>query len=588
MAQQFKTPPHAPQSSTFSFQPIPTRDTAAVPQRRTNVAATAPRTSTSSTPHDPLEQLPPRAPAAADPSQKRRRHSTHSRSRTPDSACDARLERRARKKSAKLLASLGYSDDTNPFGDAQLSRPFVWTKKGTDAISDTNAKSLVAQRRRVDDIRRARQRRDAREAEQDERERLQSEELRLKDALQYEDWQQKEEQFHLQQAKVRSHLRICARREKPVDLLAKNLLLVSAQSAVADDSALFRTEMGRIRVEHRRPDAIVEGLSKKELEELQDDVLTYKELEASGAGGLNAEFWTLMRLVCDDRLRRLQRDDRRAERGAIHDAVQETIDDMLRGKCALELQTLQRDVRETIASASNGATGVDVDFWEEVAQQITVCQARARLAELHEAMLTKLADLMEEHEQRAAEEAAARAAEDETCGVVDEHGRDAGRAAREMEQSFAQKGLDEAEERLGASEEVALSDAKAVPRWSEKYQPRKPRYFNRVKTGYEWNKYNQTHYDHDNPPPKVVQGYKFNLFYPDLIDKQTAPRFVLEKASSDEFCIIRFSAGPPYQDIAFKIVNCEWEYSHKRGFKSVFERGILHLYFNFKRHRYRR
>ncbi|VDK40552.1 unnamed protein product, partial [Anisakis simplex] len=34
--------------------------------------------------------------------------------------------------------------------------------------------------------------------------------------------------------------------------------------------------------------------------------------------------------------------------------------------------------------------------------------------------------------------------------------------------------------------------------WSEKYRPRKPRYFNRVHTGFEWNKYNQTHYDMDN------------------------------------------------------------------------------------------
>lgn len=41
--------------------------------------------------------------------------------------------------------------------------------------------------------------------------------------------------------------------------------------------------------------------------------------------------------------------------------------------------------------------------------------------------------------------------------------------------------------------------------WHDKYRPRKPKYFNRVHTGYEWNKYNQTHYDHDNPPPKV--GY---------------------------------------------------------------------------------
>jgi hypothetical protein len=37
--------------------------------------------------------------------------------------------------------------------------------------------------------------------------------------------------------------------------------------------------------------------------------------------------------------------------------------------------------------------------------------------------------------------------------------------------------------------------------------------------GYEWNKYNQTHYDFDNPPPKVVQGYKFNILYHDLVDR---------------------------------------------------------------------
>jgi hypothetical protein len=56
------------------------------------------------------------------------------------------------------------------------------------------------------------------------------------------------------------------------------------------------------------------------------------------------------------------------------------------------------------------------------------------------------------------------------------------------------------------------------------------RYFNRVKTGYDWNKYNQTHYDHDNPPPKSVQGYKFNIFYPDLIDRSKTPGYVLEPA----------------------------------------------------------
>jgi len=86
--------------------------------------------------------------------------------------------------------------------------------------------------------------------------------------------------------------------------------------------------------------------------------------------------------------------------------------------------------------------------------------------------------------------------------------------------------------------------------WHDKYRPRKPKYFNRVHTGYEWNKYNQTHYDHDNPPPKIVQGYKFNIFYPDLVDKTKAPTYFIEKdGDSTETCIIRFHAGPPYEDI---------------------------------------
>jgi hypothetical protein len=104
--------------------------------------------------------------------------------------------------------------------------------------------------------------------------------------------------------------------------------------------------------------------------------------------------------------------------------------------------------------------------------------------------------------------------------------------------------------------------------------------------GYEWNKYNQTHYDHDNPPPKVVQGYKFNIFYPDLIDKTKAPTYRIERehgrkrgqsfaaAGEEDTCLIRFMAGPPYEDIAFRIVDKEWDYSAKRerGFKSTFDK----------------
>ena len=148
--------------------------------------------------------------------------------------------------------------------------------------------------------------------------------------------------------------------------------------------------------------------------------------------------------------------------------------------------------------------------------------------------------------------------------------------------------------RYAAGNEVAFAGEAPLESqvywWHDKYRPRKPKYFNRVHTGYEWNKYNQTHYDHDNPPPKTVQGYKFNIFYPDLIDKSKAPTYTImpDGSKHGETCILRIHAGPPYEDIAFKVVNKEWEYASKKGFRCSFERGIFHLYINFKRARYRR
>eukprot|EP00882_Tetradesmus_deserticola_P015133 GHRQ01016112.1.p2 GENE.GHRQ01016112.1~~GHRQ01016112.1.p2 ORF type:complete len:196 (+),score=95.91 GHRQ01016112.1:101-688(+) len=157
---------------------------------------------------------------------------------------------------------------------------------------------------------------------------------------------------------------------------------------------------------------------------------------------------------------------------------------------------------------------------------------------------------------------------------------------RFREQALKAMGIDEGDRNFGCEVPV---EAQAYW-WHNRYAPRKPKYFNRIHTGYEWNKYNQTHYDTENPPPKVVQGYKFNIFYPDLLDRSEPPTYRVEADpnGSRDTCILVFSAGPPYEDIAFRIVNKEWETTQRRGFKCTYDRGILHLYFNFKRARYRR
>lgn len=87
----------------------------------------------------------------------------------------------------------------------------------------------------------------------------------------------------------------------------------------------------------------------------------------------------------------------------------------------------------------------------------------------------------------------------------------------------------------------------------------------------------------------MVQGYKFNIFYPDLIDKTKAPTFKIIReggrrrgesfapAGEEDTCLLRFIAGPPYEDIAFRIVDREWDYSAKRdrGFRSSFDKVCL-------------
>ena len=51
-----------------------------------------------------------------------------------------------------------------------------------------------------------------------------------------------------------------------------------------------------------------------------------------------------------------------------------------------------------------------------------------------------------------------------------------------------------------------------------------------------------------------LQGYKFNVFYPDLLEKNEAPTFSCEPDPSGDgtTCLLRFHAGPPYEDIAFR------------------------------------
>jgi hypothetical protein len=265
----------------------------------------------------------------------------------------------------------------------------------------------------------------------------------------------------------------------------------------------------------------------------------------------------------------------------------EGIKEIFEGQLRVALMKMKDEIEVKLRKASNGAAfdsdggAINRAYWQAVKEQLLVHLAKIDLSEIHSKMLVRQLEKLEQRKEELAEQQKDLSKEN----LDDERAEQ--EATTEMIPKNVEPDFGNLEEELGLTDEVDLMAGK-VYSWKDRYAPRKPRYFNRVKTGYDWNKYNQTHYDHDNPPPKTVQGYKFNIFYPELVDPTKTPQYFLEPADSDDFCILRFHAGAPYEDIAFKIINREWNRSRKRGFRCTFERGVLSLYFNFTTHWYRR
>lgn len=543
---------------------------------------------------------------------------------------------------------LHYTNTDNPFGDGNLLSTFVWSKKlekeGLLGVSreELEVRNRHKQEENKRELEKVKKRRQERELERQQREEEMTMLQRGKEAAQLEQWARQEDQFHLEQARLRSRIRIQDGRAKPIDLLAK---YISAEEEV--DA-----------VEMHEPYTYLRGLHVKDLEDLIEDIKVYKELERDK----NLDYWNDITVIVEDelyKLRKLERSEYEVavgRREGIHESVAKDVTAIFKGKTAAQLEALQLQIEAKITGKPEG---VDIGYWESLLSQLKAHMARARLRDRHQENLRKKLEVLiaeqgvsrtenepeEEAHGSSEEEGVATVANEESQSDDEQEATSAaddllsesfceyesggyspkyilysqlepgtlvtleeddnqrleyarnqvlstGRKIQNVMTAEEQAMHREARRNMGSDEaqfSVESSLEAQIYLWSDKYRPRKPRYFNRVHTGFEWNKYNQTHYDMDNPPPKIVQGYKFNIFYPDLIDKNTTPEYFLTPcADNKDFAILRFHAGPPYEDIAFKIVNREWEYSYKRGFRCQFHNNIFQLWFHFKRYRYRR
>lgn len=487
-----------------------------------------------------------------------------------------------------------YTNQDNPFGDAHLTSTFVWNKKlekkglkgmPNDELEIINRQKQMENKNELEKVKKRRQER--------ELERLQREEemvllQRSREAAQFEEWERQEDKFHLEQARLRSKIRIQDGRAKPIDLLAQYISNQSLEEA--------------IEMQMHEPYTYLNGLGSQDLEDLLVDIKVYIELEK----GDNNEYWEDLTVIVQDELRKLKKLELGGEynvtvgrREGIHQSVARDVTEIFRGKTTRQLEELRKNIENKIERKMDG---VDIGYWESLLSQLKAHMARARLKDKHQDNLRSKLELLKQEQDVKLEALNAAKPSTSTEGVKEEP---AAPADEEMDADFSDNDDDTAEEkgakamlsdcftlyeqgayspmyvtesdmdkeiviingedddevldtlrnrlidrqedddpyskeevRMAKEARKGMGDDEAefsvetkldsqVYLWSDKYRPRKPRYFNRVHTGFEWNKYNQTHYDMDNPPPKIVQGYKFNIFYPDLIDKSCTPQYFL-------------------------------------------------------------
>lgn len=340
-----------------------------------------------------------------------------------------------------------------------------------------------------------------------------------------------------------------------------------AEEEEAKEEAAFLLQQGRLRAairfaegRPRRVDMLVESLRGARrcalaafrgasAEELSEEIGVLADLDRE-----NGRFWEAAKLLCDTEMAKAAGAGSAGRScRSLHSAVAADVMSLVEGKNIAELEAMQ----QTIAARMADGESKVVDQLQEVTELIRVEKAKKFLAQNY---------------STCDDDAPAPPSVSDKENTEQERGHSAAADADE-----------EGSEPLGA---VALPSTETLPAGPEW---RKPKYVARVRTGYEWNKYNRVHYDHDHPPPKVVKGYTFVIHYPDLAGGKP-PQYTVEEdgSGSDETCMVRFHAGWPYEDVAFRMVNREWERSRKAGFRSTFDRGVLRLSFHLKRVFYRR
>ena len=418
------------------------------------------------------------------------------------------------------------------------------------------------------------------------------------------DWEEKERIFHLSQAYQKVYIRVRENRARNLHLISLGTLrlpFLIGKEAFKDQEVIILSDLEISSLFNRiEYDQINDAL-----DELNDMFLAFEKDQKV------LEFWDAFKLAASQRKQNIRENRNIA-------IVKEEVNAIFSDKSVQKLKELREGIEKKLKGPN-----VDTDYWTGLLTELDQFIVKRKLDELYSDLRDRLRNDANSRGFKIFEFSFSEFKNGEVKFVAGEEVKVEEAPVSKTNESSASKDHDVDNLRINwdncpsalalldqeqtrhvgkdelpfntEAEDLLQSQDNLIPIWQSKYpniRPRKPRFFNRVRMNYVWNKYNQTHYDTSNPPPKIVQGFRFNIFYPDLIQSGNSSSIPTYRREADptnaDNDIVRFSAGAPYADVLFRIPKEEWDMSSQHGFKCIYERGSLRLHFWFRSQRYRR
>jgi hypothetical protein len=316
-----------------------------------------------------------------------------------------------RKKVRALLQSFyGYTDDNNPFGDPDLSKPFIWHKKiqkmrskGLEPFLDIQ--SLILKLRNVkmdlDRIRKNKLQRDEIKESQNE----QKNQSKETEEQIFDEWKNKDEKFHLAQEKLRTEIRIKQGREKPVDFIHKVLMIWKGFFIIPND--YFEIP------EYQKPYLLYDLLDMESLKELYNELniqlaidrerlankkfvcffidiaSNFKQSHDLSENDLKEfiEYWSAMIIILESYIfpeKNIKN---------LEPEMREAIHDTLKNRTFKELDEIEHELEKSLNEQIHSA---DIQFWSNTLSQLRIHRCKMILELIFEEFREKNVDQLEE------------------------------------------------------------------------------------------------------------------------------------------------------------------------------------------------